>query len=116
MTETTLITPWEYSVLSHTSVNGRYVTDEQRVLDLATAGYLNDYGPQRLADGMHYLTLTGRGRTALNDYKASLPPPPKPTRRPRKPEFDSWRSYCEACDSIPFSEFLKQIWHTRRYL
>lgn len=47
--------------MRHTSNTGRYVTDEQRVIDLAGRGLLFDNGPQQLAGGMHYLVMAGRG-------------------------------------------------------
>jgi hypothetical protein len=48
----------EIDVLLHTQRTGRYVTDEQFVIEMAAKGLLKDYGPQRLAGGMHYLTIT----------------------------------------------------------
>jgi hypothetical protein len=59
-----LITDWEAGVLAHASQNGRYVTGNAEVIALAGRGLLKDYGAQRLADGMNYLTLTGKGSEA----------------------------------------------------
>lgn len=70
----------EIDVLMHTSRTGRYVTDETDVIAMGNAGLLKDYGPQKLADGMHYFTLTEAGRQKLADWRATQPKPKPPTR------------------------------------
>ena len=54
------------------------MSTEAAAIALGESGYLHDYGPQRLAGGAHYLTLTTKGREAVNEYRKSLPQPPKP--------------------------------------
>jgi hypothetical protein len=108
-----MITDKEADVLSHASSNGRYVTGDKAVLAMAETGLLYDHGAQRLAGGDHYLVMTPRGREALNEWRAAQPKL-KPTRR-RSEQFQAWRSYCEACRRIPFSEFLKEIWPNRNH-
>lgn len=105
-----MITNREADVLLHASSNGRYVTDEADVIAMGSAGLLHDCGPQRLAGGMHYLVTTPAGRTALTEWKAAQPKPPKPKRAPRTTAFQSWRDYCDGCGRIPFSEFWKTVW------
>ncbi len=104
----------EASVLEHTSNNGRYVTDEISVIEMASKrGLLCDYGPQRIADGMHYLTITLKGREALSEWRSKQPKPPKPKRQSR--EFRAWRSYVEACGNMEFSHFHREIWPGYEY-
>lgn len=105
-----MISDYVASILSHTSDNGRFVTDEKRVLEIAEAGLLFDHGPQALAGGAHYLTTTMAGRQALSEWRAAQPKPPKPKRRPQTRQFEAWRSYCEAFRRVPFGEFLREIW------
>lgn len=102
---------WEADVLAHTSSNGRYVTDEKRVIALAGAGLLKDYGPQPIAGGMHYLTLTGRGRTALEAWRAGKPKPKRMKRRSE--QLNRWREFVEAQGKIPFGQFVKEVWPVR---
>ena len=75
-----MITSFEADVLSHTLRTGRYVTDETKVIQMGDAGLLQDFGPQALADGMHYFTVTKAGRDSLAEWKDSLPKPPPPTK------------------------------------
>ncbi len=110
-----MITRHELDVLEHTSRTGRYVTDEASVLDMAKRGLLLDYGEQRLADGMHYFTLSQKGRALLNEHDKNLCrfPQPKP-KRPASEQFAAWRNYCDACQHTSFSVFLKEVWPFRR--
>ena len=49
-----MISPKQASILSHTSSNGRYVSDlDEDLSALIAASFLKDYGAQRLAGGMH---------------------------------------------------------------
>lgn len=109
-----MISDYEAEILRHTSSNGRFVTDEKRVIELAERGLLYDHGPQRLAGGMHYLVMTGKGRTALNEWhsfmKAYGPKPPKVKVRRKSKQFRAWEDYCEANGRLGFSEFLKEVW------
>lgn len=106
-----MITNKQADVLAHTSSNGRYVTDETLVLEMAQDGLLHDRGAQRLAGGMHYFTMTALGRYALNEWRAVQPKPPKSKRRCTE-AFRKWRDYCDAFNHIPFSTFWKEIWPT----
>lgn len=88
-----MITNQQADVLRHTSNNGRYATDEEFVIQMGRYGLLFDHGPQRLADGMHYLTMRRCSR-----------------------EFRAWRDYLEAaCDRVSFSYFHKNIWPNHEY-
>ncbi len=59
-------TPEERDILRHTSRNGRYVTDANPTMDtLVSRGWLQSFGPQALAGGMTYYTMTAAGRQAL---------------------------------------------------
>ena len=107
------ITNRQADVLAHTALNGRYVTGEADVIAMGPAGLLRDHGPQQIAGGMHYLTITERGRDALRDWRAVQPPAPKPRRRRRRAAFEAWTTYCEAFCRIPFREFLDEVWPTR---
>ncbi len=97
----------EIDVLLHTASTGRYVTGDPFVIDIARRGLLIDHGPQSLAGGMHYLTLSGEGREAVRAWNACQP---KPKRKRVRPEFAAWRRYCEAFADVPFGEFFKRIW------
>jgi hypothetical protein len=98
-------------VLAHTSRTGRYVTDEAAVITMASEGLLHNHGPQRLAGGMHYLTITSKGRDVLSAWRAAQPKPAPVKKRRRSRSFDSWRRYLGATyDRIPFPEYLKRIW------
>lgn len=110
MSEKTLLTDWEADVLRHTSNNGRYVTDEKRVIELATRGLLYDHGPQRLAGGMHYLVMTGKGRDALNEWQAAQPKPKPIKVKRRSRQFQAWQDYMDANGRLGFPEFLKKVW------
>ena len=59
----------EYEVLKHTLKTGRYVTDKVAVIDLAARGLLNDHGPQVIAGGMHYFTITTAGCAAVAEFR-----------------------------------------------
>jgi len=108
------ITDWEADVLAHTSRNGRYMTDSPRVIALAARGLLRDYGAQRLAGGMHYLTLTDKGSEALREWRSRQPVVKvKPRRQSR--EFEAWREYREVWSDITFSEFHTRIWPELRW-
>ncbi len=59
-------TSLERDILLHTSRNGRYVTDADPTMDaLVARGWLQSFGPQALAGGMTYYTMTSAGRQAL---------------------------------------------------
>lgn len=75
-----MITEIEAEILSHTSRTGRYVTDEDSVIKMAEQGLLKDYGPQPLAGGMHYFTLTGKGSKELELWREAQP---KPIQKPK---------------------------------
>ena len=109
-----MITDHQADVLRHTSNNGRYVTDEPAVIAMGEAGLLYDHGPQVLAGGAHYLTMTSKGRTALNEWQSAQPKPIVHKRR-RTEAFDRWRDYCDAFQRISFSRFWKEIWPSYRY-
>lgn len=109
---TAMITDKEADILRHTSDNGRYVTNEEFVIEMGKRGLLFDHGPQRLAGGMHYLVTTMKGREELNEWQRSQPKPKK--KRRRSEVFDSWQNYMDACGRIPFSEFWKEIWPNYR--
>lgn len=106
-----LVSDCEASVLAHTSSNGRYVTDEKRVIEMANAGLLKDYGAQQLAGGMHYLTLTELGRKALQEWRAAQPKP-KPVKR-RSEQCDRWRDCVEACGRSPCAKGRREVWPVR---
>lgn len=96
-------------VLLHASSNGRYVTDDPFVAEMATQGLLRDHGPQVLAGGDHYYTTTPKGRQAINEWKAAQPKP-KARRRRQSKAFEGWRLHCELARRIPFNRFLKEVW------
>jgi hypothetical protein len=111
-----MITMKELDVLGHIRRTGRFVTDEQAVIAMGKAGLLCDHGPQPLAGGMHYFTMSERGREALNEHELNLCrfPQPKP-KRPPSEQFQAWRDYRDATYSrITFSRFLKEVWPHRR--
>lgn len=99
---------WVIEVLLHTSQNGRFVTGEQRVIDLAKRGFLFDHGSQRLACGDHYLVLTTKGRDALNNWHRQQPKPKWIRRASRS--FSAWQRHCDAFSRISFPQFLKVVW------
>lgn len=105
-----MITNHEADILAHASSKGRYVTADADVLDMAASGLLNDYGPQPLADGDHYLTLSEKGRSALAEWRAAQT---KPKKRRVSGAFESWEPYQDAFGHIPFSRFWKEIWPFR---
>lgn len=103
------LTDWEADVLRHTSNNGRYVTGEERVIELASRGLLFDHGPQRLAGGMHYLVMTPEGRRQLNLWQAAQPKPKARKRRVSR-QFRAWRDYVDANGYRKFPDFLTNVW------
>lgn len=106
-----MITNHQADVLRHTSINGRFVTDDPRVIEMASQGLLFDFGSQRLAGGMHYLTTTRKGTEALIEWHAAQPNP-KIIKHRRSKSFESWQHFCDAFGKIPFSRFWKEIWPT----
>lgn len=78
-------------------------------LKMAEDGLLFDHGPQRLADGDHYLATTMEGRRALREWR-SVQPKPKIQKKRKSPAFEAWERYCDAFCEIPFSEFWKVVW------
>lgn len=115
MSETQPCTPWEYDILRHASDNGRFVTDEAKVIAFAERGWMHDYGPQVLAGGAHYLVVTVKGREVMNEYQRSLPPPPKPKRRIPSRAFSAWRDYNEMFRRVSFGHFWREVWPSYRY-
>ena len=85
----------QIEVLLHTSRTGRYVTGELLVIQMAQSGLLYDHGPQKLAGGDHYFTMTVRGREVLSEHLASLPKPPPITKRQSraKERYRRWLDY-----------------------
>lgn len=100
-----MITEFEADVLSHTIRNGRYVTDEAKVIKMGVDGLLEDFGPQKLADGMHYFTVTLDGRLALAEWRESQPKPPKPPKLTRSQ--NRYRAFLNSDNGLTFAEFLK---------
>lgn len=101
-----MITANEYDILRHTHNTGRYVTDEDKVIAMGERGLLCDHGPQALAGGMHYFTLTSAGREAMSEYLASLPQPPKLTKRQERAKA-RYQRYVESADCFQdFRHFL----------
>ena len=109
-----VITAKQASVLAHTDSTGRYCTDDPEVIAMGEAGLLRDFGPQEIAGGMHYFWMTGKGRRALEEWRAAQPKPPKSKRRPQSEQFRLWLVYCDACQWISFAEFLGSVWPHRR--
>jgi len=90
----------EAEILLHTSRTGRYVTGDPQVIALAECGLLNDYGPQQLAGGDRYFTLSAAGREALNAWKEAQPQPQiRPLTRSQK----RWQEYCAYAEAWPIS-------------
>lgn len=108
-----MLTNEQASVLAHTSQTGRYVTRDASVIEMGRAGLLRDHGPQRLAGGDHYLTMTPAGRAALSEWRAAQPKPSK-IRRRQSPQFEAWLTYCEVFRRIPLATFVKEVWPRRR--
>lgn len=110
------INRFEADVLLHTSQTGRYVTDEAAVITMAARGLLRNHGPQALAGGMHYFTMSSKGREALNWLEANACrfPQPKPKRKPSR-AFECWRNFRDMGYCCSFSEFWKQIWPTYEF-
>jgi len=99
------ITAADQSILRHASDNGRYVSDMTAALRaLCDRRLLGDYGPQRIAGGMHYMTVTSKGREALNKWQAEQP---KPKAKRVGRAFGAWERYKDAFGKIPFLEFWK---------
>lgn len=111
-----MITNQEADILSHTSNNGRYVTGEKLVFEMAARGLLHDHGGTGFwPKGTRGFTLSAAGRTALSEWRAVQPLPIKPKRKRQSPAFEGWRAYCEAFGRVPFDYFWKEIWPNRRY-
>lgn len=110
-----MITPFELSVLEHTSRTGRYVTGEAGVFEMAKRGLLNDHGGTGFwPAGTRGFTMSHAGREALREHCANLCrfPMPKP-KRPASEAFIRWRAYCDGCQRISFSTFCKDVWPHR---
>lgn len=101
------LTNEEADILAHTSTTGRYVGEGHTLIALAQRGLLHDHGPQKIAGGAHYLTMSAAGREALSEWRAAQPKPPKAKRRSR--QFQSWQSYCDANGRLSFPDFLKRL-------
>jgi hypothetical protein len=105
------LSPNQIDILKHTSRTGRYVSNEPDCATLADSGLLHDHGPQALAAGDHYYTLTATGRKAIADHLASLPKPPPISRRKQRAK-DRYRRFIDHGDAFPsFLEFLKADSH-----
>lgn len=91
-------------ILLHTRRTGRYVTDEPHVIQMARNGLLFDHGPQRLADGMHYLTMGSKGREMLIAHDEAQPKP-KPLTRSQRRYREYLSEYGDGFDT--FFDFLK---------
>lgn len=92
----------------HGCYRNRFITDPtcpdgQQCQQLVTLGYMSDYGPQRLAGGMHCYTVTDEGYDAM---RAASPHPPKLTRSQR-----TYQAFREVGDLFSgpkrFEQFLK---------
>ncbi len=84
----------------------RFVTDPHSpdgyyCLALVTLGLMRDNGPQRIAGGMHYYSVTQAGYDAM---KVASPPPPKISRSKRR--WAAYRAIREVCD-FTFAEYLR---------
>lgn len=99
----------EADILAHTSLTGRYVTGELRVLKMAQNGWLKDHGAQRLAGGDHYYTMTPRGREVLNAWKAAQPKPPPVSQRKQRARarWHRFQSAKELNPDLTFSLWLR---------
>lgn len=105
-----MITAHEADILRHASNNdGRYVTDDAVVLDLARRGLFENRGQPAIYAGMSALMITRAGREALNEWQAAQPKP-KVKKRRTSPAFDSWRRYCDANGDFGFAKFLNVVW------
>lgn len=107
------LTKEEAEIMLHTSITGRYVSNDPLAIDLGKRGLLCDYGPQALAGGDHYLMLTPAGRAALSEWKSEQPKPPRSKRRRQSPTFVSWRNFLDAGYRMSFSKFVKEVWPRR---
>jgi|GEM_PF-2797792 len=85
------ITQEEVDILKHALSTGRYLASDRRGLALAQRGFLRDYGPQRLANGDHYFTITMAGRVALQEHQAAMPKPKPLTRSQQR--YRDWLRY-----------------------
>lgn len=104
-----MITDYEADILRHTRNNGRFVTDDRRVIEMSERGMLLDFGPWSVAGGMHFLKITKKGRAALNEWESAQPKPKVKKRRVSR-QFRAWRDYESANGRLGFSKFLKQVW------
>jgi len=99
----------QISILEHTSNTGRYVSDlNEELRGLVVCGHLHDHGSQRLAGGMHYLTLTSAGRQWLEEWRAAQPRP-EPVRLTRGQR--RYQMFLAADCGFRFGDWLK----TKRY-
>ena len=100
-----MITPFEADVLAHTIRTGRYVTDETKVIQMGVDGLLQDFGPQALADGMHYFTVTHKGHDALAEWQSNQPKPAKP--KPMSRSKRRYQAYLRVADCFEsFHDYL----------
>lgn len=100
-----MITKQESEIMLHASKNGRYVSDEDDILKgLVEKGFLNDYGPQAIAGGMHCYVTTPSGRQAINEWKASLPPAPTPKKITRSQQ--RYQDFLNADRGLSFAEYI----------
>jgi len=83
----------------------RYVTDPKStcgiaISELVSLGLMRDHGPQAMAAGMHYYSVTQAGLLAMWE---NSPKPPKLTRSQKR-----FARYCEVADCFSsFRDFLK---------
>lgn len=96
------LTAREADVLAHTASNGRYVTDEAAVIEMGKAGLLQDHGPQNLAAGMHYLTMTHLGRMMLMQWRDAQPKPKPLTKAQLR-----YRDFLDVDCGLTFIEWLR---------
>lgn len=110
-----MITDKEADILAHASRNdGRYVTSDPLVLEMAERGLMTDFGPWALAGGDHALRVTYAGRKALCEWYAAQPIPKVKKRRVSR-AFECWKRYCDAFGHFPFSRFWREIWPTYQF-
>lgn len=101
-----MLTNNEADILRHTARTGRYVTGDAEVIALGKRGLLHDHGPQALARGDHYFTLTEQGRAALREWQATQPKAKPPTKRQRR--YRTWRTLQEIYPKLTFRAFLTE--------
>ena len=70
------VNPEAVEILKHTQRTARYVCDHNSTtISLCLSGLIHDHGEQPIAGGMHYFTLTEKGREFLS---LLMPEPKKP--------------------------------------